>query len=375
MQAAYLGLAREAARLTSINFNDRFIRWNDNIDPDAPLPNRPRARFPAFWECKMDGTPDNDHGANSVNALQSMLLQSDGGKIFLLPAWPEDWDVSFTLHAAGNTTVECDYRDGAVRMLKVSPPERRADIIDGSTLRERIRTLVGVALADRNYLFGLPPMLDAQPRGGKTTATWVSRYGSTLEGCKAGPWDRTVFTGSTVFVHVLDWPAAGVRLSAIPRKLVRSSSVTGNITVTQDEHGWLLTGTPDSLDTIVRLEFDASVDEIAMAVPSSGSITHGKAWTTATDDSGRHTAEMHLDGQKAVRRFEITIDNPGHRRGEGIPFSLQAQRNDGSWQTVYQGKIYGTICGKACDAFVTDAVRLVIDRGVVQQLDLFPDAR
>ena len=58
-------------------------------------------------ECKMDGTPDNDHGANSVNALQSMLLQSDGEKMFLLPAWPEDWDVSFRLHASNNTTVEC----------------------------------------------------------------------------------------------------------------------------------------------------------------------------------------------------------------------------------------------------------------------------
>jgi len=123
VQAAYLGLAREAARLASINFHDRFIHWAGNIakgpngelmrgaadspafvvgDPKSglPFPYRPRARFPAFWETKMDGTPDNDHGANSVNTLQSMLLQSDGNKIFLLPAWPENWDVSFKLCAA-----------------------------------------------------------------------------------------------------------------------------------------------------------------------------------------------------------------------------------------------------------------------------------
>ena len=36
----------------------------------------------------MDYTPDNDHGAVSADALQSMLLQSDGKRIFLLPSWP-----------------------------------------------------------------------------------------------------------------------------------------------------------------------------------------------------------------------------------------------------------------------------------------------
>ena len=166
VQAAYLGLAREAARLASINFNDQFIDWNDNVDPAKPWPTRPRARFPAFWECKMDNTPDNDHGANSANALQSMLLQCDGRKIFLLPAWPEDWDVSFKLHAPSNTTVECEYRDGRVQSLKVMPESRRADIVDMSSLENRIRTLVGVACADRNYLFGLPPMLDGLPKPG-----------------------------------------------------------------------------------------------------------------------------------------------------------------------------------------------------------------
>ena len=37
---AYLGLPREAARLASINFNDAFIKWCENVDPNAPFPNR-----------------------------------------------------------------------------------------------------------------------------------------------------------------------------------------------------------------------------------------------------------------------------------------------------------------------------------------------
>jgi hypothetical protein len=371
VQAAYLGLAREAARLTSINFNDQFIHWSDNVDPDAPFPQRPRPRFPVFWERKMDYTPDNDHGATSVNALQSMLLQSDGKKIFLLPALPEDWDVSFKLKAAFNTTVECEYRDGKIQSLKVTPESRRADVVDMSSLQQRICTLVEMALLDYNYLFGLPPMLDAIPVPGKTTASWINKYGYTLNGCKAGPWKNSVFDGKTVYVHILDFPKDGVKLSAIPRKLISSESVTGNIQVKQDETGWLLTGTPDSLNTIVKLEFDESVEEIAYTLPSEGSFTLKKDMLVQSDPNGYLTVTVDLNDTKLIDRFEFTIDNPNYRRGEGRPFELQIRETNGQWKTVYVGRIYGTICGKAIAPISTDAVRLTVKAKEVKQLDVF----
>jgi len=371
VQAAYLGLPREAARLASINFNDHFIHWNDNIDPNTPYPNRPHARFPAFWECKMDGTPDNDHGANSANTLQSMLLQSDGNKIFLLPAWPENWNVSFKLCAANKTIIECEYRDGKIHSLKVSPESRRADIIDKSTLQQRIRTLVEVALTDRNYLFGLPPMLDAQPIPGKNTAQWITKYGYTLEGCKAGPWMNSVFDGNIVYVHILDWSKEGVRLSSIPRRLISSKSISGNIQVKQDEKGWILTGTPDPLNTIVRLEFDKSLEEIAYSLPSKGSYTIEKERKITTDAEGRMVAEVNFDGEKPINRFEFTIENKGYLRGQGKPFELQVKQSDGTWKTAYKGNVYGTICSKQFDQVTTKAVRLVIRATEIKQLDVF----
>lgn len=371
VQAAYLGLPLETARLASINFNDQFIHWNDNIDPNTPWPNRPRSRFPAFWECKMDGTPDNDHGANSVNTLQSMLLQSDGRKIFLLPAWPENWDVSFKLCAANNTTVECEYREGKVQRLKVTPESRRMDIIDKSTPHQRIRNLVEVALTDRNYLFGLPPMLDAQPTPGKETASWIAKYGYTLDGCKAGPWPNSVFKGNLVYVHVFDWPREGVHLSSIPRKLISSTSITGKIQVKQDEKGWLLTGTPDQLNTIVKLEFDYSVEEIAYGLPSEGSFTLGRERTTTTDSKANMIAEVDLKGEKTIDRFEFTISNPGHLRGQGKPFEIQVKQADMTWKTIYKGKVYGTICGKRFDPVNATAVKLVIQASGIEQFDVF----
>jgi hypothetical protein len=86
-------------------------------------------RFPAFWGPNYDWTPDQDHGGVLMKAFQSMLLQSDGPKVFLLPAWPRAWDVEFKLHAPQRTLIEGVYRNGAVRSLRVTPEDRRADVV------------------------------------------------------------------------------------------------------------------------------------------------------------------------------------------------------------------------------------------------------
>jgi hypothetical protein len=85
-------------------------------------------RFPAFWGPNYDWTPDQDHGGVLMKAFQSMLLQTDGEKIFLMPAWPKEWDVEFKLHAPRQTLVEGVFRDGNLRSLRVTPEARRADL-------------------------------------------------------------------------------------------------------------------------------------------------------------------------------------------------------------------------------------------------------
>lgn len=87
-----------------------------------------RFRFPAFWPAGFDYSPDQDNGGNGLHALQTMLLQSEGDKITVLPAWPKDWDADFKLHAPKMTTVEGTVRAGALVDLKVTPPERRKDV-------------------------------------------------------------------------------------------------------------------------------------------------------------------------------------------------------------------------------------------------------
>jgi hypothetical protein len=85
-------------------------------------------RFPTFWGPGQDWAPDHNWGGSGMIALQEMLMQTDGEKIYLLPAWNKKWDVRFKLHAPYNTIVEAEVRGGKIVELKVSPEERRKDI-------------------------------------------------------------------------------------------------------------------------------------------------------------------------------------------------------------------------------------------------------
>jgi len=87
------------------------------------------SRFPGFWNAFHDWVPDMDHGGVLQLALQSMLMQCEGRKILLLPAWPREWDVEFKLHAPYHTVVEGKVAGGEIVELTVSPPERKADVV------------------------------------------------------------------------------------------------------------------------------------------------------------------------------------------------------------------------------------------------------
>jgi alpha-L-fucosidase 2 len=343
--AACLGLPREAARLVSINFDDRLPNMADNAEMVPPEPGHPRARFPGFWETKMDYTPDSDHGAVSANALQSMLLQSDGRRIFLLPAWPEDWDVSFKLHAAFNTTVQCVYRGGRIRSLSVTPGSRRPDIVDLSSAEHRIRSLVRVACSDRNYLFGLPPMLDGRPKPGRTTEPWLKRYGECLQDVHAAPWSNSVFRGNILYVFDLDGGKPGI--PPVPAVLVSSRIITDN---------------GSSPVSVLKLEYDRPLDAFALAAVSAGSLTAGMK----PDNRG----QVELGKRVTFDRIEVVIENQDHVRGRAKILRLDA-RAGGAWKAVCESSIYGNICSRRFDPVTARQVRLVCEARVLR-LDLFP---
>lgn len=116
---ARLGLTEEAAALTI-----------------KKLQNSGR-RFPAFWGPGHDWVPDHNWGGSGMIGLQEMLMQTHADSIYILPAWPDDWDVQFKLHAPLNTVVEGEWKGGKMVNLKVTPENRRNDVICSKCVANR----------------------------------------------------------------------------------------------------------------------------------------------------------------------------------------------------------------------------------------------
>lgn len=118
---ARMGLTEEARGYMVKKMSD--ARGNNDYNSKA------RARFPSFWGPGFDWTPDHNWGGSGMIAVQEMLMQTIDSSIFILPAWPKEWDVHFKLHAPYNTTVEVNYKNGNLETLTVTPQSREKDII------------------------------------------------------------------------------------------------------------------------------------------------------------------------------------------------------------------------------------------------------
>ena len=101
--AACLGMKDEAMRLAQLKL------------ADGPY------RFPAFWGPGYDWSPDHNWGGSGMIGLQEMLLQEVDDTLYLFPAWPQEQDVRFRLHASHGTIVEAELKDGKVVHLKTTP--------------------------------------------------------------------------------------------------------------------------------------------------------------------------------------------------------------------------------------------------------------
>ena len=50
-------------------------------------------------------------------------------KIYLLPAWPREWDIDFKLHAPKNTVITGKVVNGEIQSLDVTPVSRKNDMV------------------------------------------------------------------------------------------------------------------------------------------------------------------------------------------------------------------------------------------------------
>lgn len=87
-------------------------------------------RFPVFWSnpgfCH---TPDIDHGGAAMIGLQDMLMQVVGDKVYIIPAWPVDWNCNFKLHGPDGMVIKGTVKEGTVTFIDVHPISMRHKVI------------------------------------------------------------------------------------------------------------------------------------------------------------------------------------------------------------------------------------------------------
>ena len=86
-------------------------------------------RFPFYGKESPDYVPDFDHNGSGSIALQKMLVQESGDKIFLLPAWIPAWDATFKLRLRRNTIIQGSVKNGKLESWSITPESRKKDVV------------------------------------------------------------------------------------------------------------------------------------------------------------------------------------------------------------------------------------------------------
>jgi alpha-L-fucosidase len=134
-----------------------------------------------------------------------------------------------------------------------------------------IRNLIDIASKGGNYLLNIGPRGDGSVpeesiRSMRAIGAWMKRNGESIYGTSASrlsnlPWGRSTTKGSTVYLHVFDWPADG-RLT-VPgfTSRVRAATLLGGgaVKAAPGDGGLVvqLPGTaPDPIATVIKLEIE-----------------------------------------------------------------------------------------------------------------------
>jgi alpha-L-fucosidase len=145
-------------------------------------------------------------------------------------------------------------------------------------LDECVRTLVACAGGDGNLLLNVGPMPTGEIEARQAArlreiGAWLRTHGEAVHGTRGGPflpgeWGASTHRETSVYLHVLRWPAAGpLVLPALERRIVASSVLgAGTAEARQTGAGTEIHVDPyrrDPVDTVIRLALDHPAGTLA----------------------------------------------------------------------------------------------------------------
>jgi alpha-L-fucosidase len=150
--------------------------------------------------------------------------------------------------------------------------------------KECLQTLALCAGGDGNLLLNVGPMPDGriEPRQVerlREIGRWMEVNGRTIYGTRGGPfkpgtWGASTYKGNSIFVHVFEWPAAGLALPPIAKRIVSWDVLTGGRADVKQDAQAIRIAVPkefrQNIDTLIELKLDGPAGEIApVAVAAS----------------------------------------------------------------------------------------------------------
>jgi alpha-L-fucosidase len=190
-----------------------------------------------------------------------------------------------------------------------------------------IQRLVEIVSKGGNYLLNIGPMADGTvPAPSIATlsavGTWMQANGESIYGTSAcplmdSPWGRCTVKGSTVYLHVLSWPADAVLripgLHTNVREAYLLADASRKLRVARENDVVsvsLPAAPPDRIDSVVVLQLDGppKVDQPLLTQGSDASfeldylkaVTSGKAVKRFNRDGGFHIAKWSSPGDTAT---------------------------------------------------------------------------
>jgi alpha-L-fucosidase len=146
------------------------------------------------------------------------------------------------------------------------------------SLKDCIQLLAKVAGRDGNLLLNVGPRPDGQidppqVQRLKEIGAWLGKYGESIYATRGGPflpgdYGASTHRGTTIYVHVLQWPGQKLVLPSLPARILRASALTGgDASFTQSDERIEVSLPPaarSDMDTILALELDQPADGISL---------------------------------------------------------------------------------------------------------------
>ncbi|MDE2506937.1 MAG: alpha-L-fucosidase [Planctomycetota bacterium] len=171
-----------------------------------------------------------------------------------------------------------------------------------------IHKLCDIAHKGGNFLLNVGPtelgeIPPASVERLETVGAWMKSNGEAIYGTTKSPFRKLTFNGrctskgSTLYLHVFDWPKDELTLRGVHSKLLRVRALDGGVPLGfEEKDGAITIQRPDKLDkyaTVVALEFDGTpvVEDVATIVrPDKNGVI-----TLSAEDATLHGGKIQLE--------------------------------------------------------------------------------